>query len=77
MPTMNFSVPEDVKTAFNDAFSGENKSAIIAALMRQAVAERTLERQRQRAIDALLALRDQQAPIDEGDFDEAREALRK
>ena len=38
MPSVNFSVPEDVKLAFNTAFEGQNKSAIIADLMREAVA---------------------------------------
>lgn len=37
MATVNFSVPEDVKQAFNAAFDGQNKSAVIADLMRQAV----------------------------------------
>ncbi len=37
MPTVNFSVPEDVKDAFNTAFEGQNKSAVIADLMREAV----------------------------------------
>lgn len=38
MPTVNFSVPNDVKKAFNTAFEGQNKSAVIADLMREAVA---------------------------------------
>ena len=37
MVTVNFSVPDDVKEAFNEAFEGRNKSAIIADLMREAV----------------------------------------
>lgn len=57
MATVNFSVPEKVKAAFNKAFAGENKSAVIARLMRQAVEERRRERRRRRAIDGLLALR--------------------
>ena len=40
MATVNFSVPVDVKNAFNKAFEGENKSAVLAMLMRQAVEER-------------------------------------
>ena len=35
--TVHFSVPDDVKEAFNEAFEGRNKSAVIAALMREAV----------------------------------------
>ena len=37
MLTVNLSVPEDVKDAFNTAFEGQNKSAVIADLMREAV----------------------------------------
>ena len=44
MATVNFSVPEDVKTAFNETFKGRNKSAVIAELMREAV-ERVRRRQ--------------------------------
>lgn len=54
MGTVNFSVPDDVKDAFNEAFAGQNKSAIIADLMREAV-ERAQRRQRSHAaIDRLL-----------------------
>ena len=61
MATVNFSVPEDVKQAFNTAFQGQNKSAIIADLMREAV-ERAQRRQRQsQAIDRILERR-QHAP---------------
>ena len=38
MATVNFSVPEDVKQAFNAAFEGQNKSAVLTQLMREAVA---------------------------------------
>ena len=41
--TVNFSVPEDVKNAFNTVFEGQNKSAVIADLMHDAV-ERSEER---------------------------------
>ena len=34
MPTVSFSVPADVKKAFNAAFEGQNKSAVMADLMR-------------------------------------------
>ena len=59
MATVNFSVPEDVKNRFNRAFSGENKSQIIAALMVRAVEEQALKKRRARAIDALTARRAQ------------------
>lgn len=57
MATVNYSVPDDVRDAFDAAFAGENKSAIIAALMRQAVEERRRRKRRSRAIDRLLSLR--------------------
>ncbi len=43
MPTVKLSVPVDVKAAFNTTFEGQNKSAVIADLMREAV-ERILAR---------------------------------
>ena len=48
MGTVNFSVPDDVKDAFNAAFEGHNKSAVIADLMREAV-ERAARKERSRA----------------------------
>jgi metal-responsive CopG/Arc/MetJ family transcriptional regulator len=73
MATVNFSVPEDVKQAFNTAFQGQNKSAIIADLMREAV-ERTQHQQRQsEAIDRILERRKHAPPITEEEFRAARE----
>jgi len=55
MATVNFSVPQELKDAFNETFYGQNKSAVIAALMREAI-----EREQRRlisvaAIDRILA----------------------
>jgi metal-responsive CopG/Arc/MetJ family transcriptional regulator len=47
MATVNFSVPDDVKKAFDRAFKNRNKSAVIADLMRRAVVDE--ERRKQRA----------------------------
>lgn len=63
MATVNFSVPDDVKQAFNETFKNQNKSAIITELMREAV-ERVRSRERQsEAIDRILALRAQTEPV--------------
>jgi hypothetical protein len=70
--TVNFSVPEEVKQAFNEAFAGENKSAIVARLMQQAVEERQRQRRRAAAIDALLDLRRGQRPASDEEIAEAR-----
>ena len=48
MSTVNFSVPEAVKQVFNNTFDGQNKSAVIAGLMLEAV-ERAHSQQRMQA----------------------------
>lgn len=63
MATVNFSVPDEIKEAFQEAFAKENKSSVIARLMQEAVAERRREQQRAAAIDALLELRRGQKPV--------------
>jgi hypothetical protein len=45
MSTVNFSVMEDVKQAFNETYHGQNKSAIVAELMLESV-ERARHRPR-------------------------------
>ncbi len=72
MGTVNFSVPDDIKRAFNKAFEGENKSAVLARLMRQAVVERERQRRRAAAIDALLSLRGRTRPVSEAAIRKAR-----
>jgi len=59
--TVNFSVPEDVKQSFNETFEGQNKSAIIAGLMREAV-ERAVRKQRSRQAIARILKRRKHAP---------------
>lgn len=57
MATVNYSVPDEVKTAFDKAFSDHNKSAIIAELMRRAVRERQLQIKREKLFRQLGAAR--------------------
>lgn len=61
MSTVNFSVPEDIKNAFNTVFEGQNKSAVIAELMREAV-ERAQSQQRSKEAYQRILLRRQHAP---------------
>jgi hypothetical protein len=61
--TVKFSVPDEIKRAFNEAFSGQNKSAVIARLMQQAIEDRHRQRRRTAAIEALLAQRLAQRPV--------------
>ena len=76
MATVNFSVPEDVKRAFQEAFANDNKSAVIARLMQQAVEEKKRQQRRAAAIDALLDFRRQQGPVSDAEIARAREADR-
>jgi len=62
MATVNFSVPDDVKEAFNEVFASQNKSAIIAELMREAVARAERRRQSHDAIGRILKRR-RRAPV--------------
>jgi copper oxidase (laccase) domain-containing protein len=57
MPTMNFSVPEDVKQAFNAAFEGQNKSAVLTQMLRAAIAQVQEQRLREAAVASILELR--------------------
>jgi len=73
MATVNFSVPEEIKQAFNDTFKDSNKSAIIAELMREAV-ERAKRQQRSREAIARILERRRHAPtITDEAFRAARE----
>ena len=73
MATVNFSVPDAVKQEFNKTFAGENKSAVLTRLMRQAIEERHRQRRRAAAIDALLELRGQQTPVSNEEIQRALE----
>jgi hypothetical protein len=72
MATVNFSVPDPVKKAFNKAFAGENKSAVLARLMRQAVEERKRQDRRAAAIESLLKLRGRAKPASDSTIRRAR-----
>ncbi len=73
MATVNLSVPEDVKEAFNEAFKHQNKSAIIADLMREAV-ERAKRKQRShQAIGRILERRKHAPAVTDDEIKAARE----
>lgn len=61
MATVNFSVPDAVKTEFDRTFKGRNKSAVIAALMRRAV-EETRQQERRETLFRLLTERRTRRP---------------
>ncbi len=64
MATMNFSIPDDVKEAFNKAFEGENKSAVITRLMRRAIEEKERKRRSAGLVERLRANQGEQPAHD-------------
>jgi len=72
MATVNFSVPSDVKEAFDKVFARQNKSAVLTELMRQAVEERRQCQRRAKAIEKLLELRTRTRRITAGAIESAR-----
>jgi len=60
--TVNFSVPSEIKAAFDKAFKGTNKSAVLSDLMRRAVEEKQKKIRRAKAIAQLLELRKTSKP---------------
>jgi hypothetical protein len=76
MATVNFSVPEEVKAAFDKAFGDQNKSSIIAELMRRAVRERDLQIRRQRLFRQLSAARMSRPSLTSEEVHRARAADR-
>jgi len=73
MAIVNFSVPEDVKQAFNTTFQGQNKSAVIAELMREAVDRAQRHQQHRSAVDRILADRATAPRVTAARFNAARD----
>lgn len=76
MATVNFSVPDDVREAFNRTFEGQNKSAIIADLMRRAIEDAERRRSRAAAIARLSSRRGRRPSADAAAIRKARESGR-
>ncbi|MEO8136515.1 MAG: hypothetical protein ABI831_21375 [Betaproteobacteria bacterium] len=76
MSTVNFSVPEDVKQSFNETFEGQNKSAIIAGLMREAVERASRKKRSRQALARILKRRKHAPTVTSEDIQAAREAGR-
>ena len=77
MATMNFSIPDDVKEAFNKAFEGENKSAVVTRLMRRAIEENERNRRSKGFVERLREIRSRSRPATDDEIRRAREELRK
>jgi len=77
MATVNFSVPDEVKAAFDKAFGDQNKSSIIAELMRRAVRERELQIRRERLFRQLSSARAGRPPVTSEEIRSTRAAERR
>jgi hypothetical protein len=76
MATVNFSVPDEVKAEFDKAFGDQNKSSIIAELMRRAVRERHLQIRRERLFRQLSSARSSRPPFNSEEIRKTRAANR-
>lgn len=76
MATVNFSVPDDVKKAFDQTFKNQNKSAVIAELMRQAVAEAHRDKRRAELFRMLTEQRKRRPAASDREIRAARKAAR-
>ena len=57
MAFVNYSIPQDLKEAFNKTFRGRNKSALIAQLMRDAIEAEHDDESTSRVVDVIRKLR--------------------
>ena len=81
MTIMTIRIPEDVKEAFDKAFEGEDKDAIIARLLQEAAEKRApaedLAERRRKAVDAILEHRKTMPAISQEEIRNIREEMRK
>jgi metal-responsive CopG/Arc/MetJ family transcriptional regulator len=73
MSTVSFSLPDDVEQAFNATFAGQNKNAVIADLMREAVRRAQTGQQDIGAIERILAQYAHAPSLTEAELVSARE----
>lgn len=76
MATINFSVPEDVKQAFNTAFEGANKSAVLTQMMREAIARVEERRRRDAAARRILSQRSRAPQRSDAELSRSRQSGR-
>jgi hypothetical protein len=76
MATVNFSVPDAVKAEFDQVFGAQNKSAVIADLMRGAVAEARRRERREQIFQSLTDRRAERPRLSDAGLRAARTAGR-
>jgi len=76
MATMNFSIPDDIKDKFNQAFQGKNKSAVVADLMVEAIERKDKQQRSKAAVKRILERRQHAPTVTDDGIRAAREELR-
>ena len=77
MATMNFSIPDDVKQRFNQAFADVNKSAIVTQLLEEAIERAERKRRSDLAVKSIFAIRKASQPTSTKKISRARDGNRK
>ena len=77
MTTLNISLPEGLKRRFFDTFPNENKSALIARLIGEAIERAERERSSRDAAERILARRGEAPALTEATFRRLREQGRR
>lgn len=76
MATMNFSIPDDIKERFNQAFADTNKSAIVAKLMEEAIEQAERKRRSLTAVRRVLKRRQTAPAVSSEEILRLRDELR-
>lgn len=76
MATMNFSVPDEVKEAFNRTFAHQNKSAIVTRLLQEAIAQAQRKEQSDAAFTRILQRRQTAPQVSTDEILRLRDQLR-
>lgn len=77
MTTLNISLPEELKRRFFETFPDENKSALVARLIEEAIRRAERERASREAAERILARRASAPALSEQDFRRLREQGRR
>lgn len=77
MATMTFSIPDDVQKAFDKAFEGSNKDAVVASLLNRAIEERARRDRPAGLVERLRQIRARSRPVTDDEIRRAREELRR
>lgn len=77
MAVVNFSIPDDVKQAFDRVFKGENRSAIVTALMRSAIQQAEAQGDQREVFAAIRRLARKIPPMSDEEIYTARQEGRK